>query len=61
MNEFIKKLSIESPLSYSDAGAFITYICSIGGITDTIYKIYKEQGIRGLDIYARQLQLGVKY
>ncbi|MBN1069441.1 hypothetical protein FDF86_04545 [Clostridium botulinum] len=61
MNEFIKRLSVESHLSYSDAGSFITYICSIGGITDTIYNIYNEQGVRGLEIYAEQLKLGVKY
>lgn len=59
MNEFIKKLSIETALSYKDSESFIKYIYSIGGTTDTIYDIYNNQGIIGLNIYASQLNLGL--
>lgn len=61
MNEFIKKLSIETALSYKDLESFIKYLCRIGGTTNTIYDIYKSQGISGLNIYASLLELGVKY
>lgn len=61
MKEFIKKLSMETQLDYSKATTLVKFIYDKMGTLDTVYKIYNEYGVEGLEIYARQLALGVKY
>lgn len=61
MKEFIKKLSVETPLDYSKATTLVTFICNKVGTLDTAYKIYNKSGVIGLEIYVRLLALGVKY
>lgn len=61
MEEFIKKLSIETQLDYSKASILVRFIYNKMETLDTAYKIYDVHGVKGLEIYAQQLELGVKY
>lgn len=61
MDEFINKLSIETHLDHNKASELVSFIYNRMGILDTAYKIYNEQGVRGLKTYAEQLSLGVRY
>ncbi|MGN2339413.1 hypothetical protein FDC58_09875 [Clostridium botulinum] len=61
MEEFIKKLSIETHLDHTEASILVSFIYDKMETLDTAYKIYNEQGVKGLEIYANQLSLGVKY
>ncbi|NFA59478.1 hypothetical protein K8O96_12030 [Clostridium sporogenes] len=61
MEEFIKELSIETHLSYKNAKLLVGYINSKVGNLETAHKLYSTDGVRGLEIYAQQLKLGIKF
>ncbi len=61
MDEFIEMLSVQTELTYDKALMLVSFIYNEMGTLDTAYKIYEEQSVGGLELYAKQLLLGVKY
>jgi hypothetical protein len=58
---FIKKLSIETAVSYDECKSLVEMInCRVGNI-ETAKRIYEKDGVYALIIYANQVKLGAIY
>lgn len=61
MSDFIKRLAVETSLSYNESVGLVSYIQRIVGHISTAIKIYEIGGLHGLELYEKQLDFGIRY